>query len=68
MNKDKTDFMKQVKEFTSSRIINQRKGDTLAERIASVLYSERIRIIENPWKVDPPDEMDFWGDIRKRLL
>jgi glycerol-3-phosphate O-acyltransferase len=68
MYREKTDFMKEVQDFTVERIVHQKKADSLAERIASVLYSERARIIDNPWKVDPPDEMDFWGDIRKRLL
>jgi glycerol-3-phosphate O-acyltransferase len=68
MYQDKAAFMKQVQDFTVQRIVQQKKGDALAERIAAVLYSERARIIDNPWKVDPPDEMDFWSDIRKRLL
>lgn len=68
MYQDKADFMRQVQELTVKRIIQNKKADTLAERIAAVLYSERERIIDNPWKVDPPDEMDFWSEIRKSLL
>jgi len=69
MYQDRNRFMKDVQDFTVNRLVQQKKsGDTLAERIAAVLYSERERIIENPWKVDPPDEMDFWSDIRKKLL
>ncbi len=69
MYQDRDRFMKDVQDFTVNRIVQQKKsGDALAERIAGVLYSERERIIEDPWKVDPPDEMDFWSDIRKKLL
>jgi glycerol-3-phosphate O-acyltransferase len=68
MYQDKAQFMQEVQDFTVQRISQQRKADALAERIAAVLYSERERIIDNPWRVDPPDEMDFWSDIRKRLI
>ena len=68
MYQDKEAFMQQVQDFTAARILQQRKGGQLSDKIASVLFNERARIIENPWKVDPPDEMDFWSDTRKRLL
>lgn len=68
MYQDKDEFMRQVHEFTVQSILSQKRNVSLTEKIAAVLYHERARIIENPWKVDPPDEMDFWSDIRKRLL
>lgn len=68
MYQDKDAFMQQVQAFTVERICQQKKGGSLSDKIAAVLYNERARIIENPWKVDPPDEMDFWSDTRKRLL
>ena len=68
MYQSRDSLMKDVQNLTVRRIIQQKNADDLAERIASVLYSERERIIENPWRVDPPDEMDFWSSIRKSLL
>lgn len=68
MYQDKENFMQDVLEFTKDRIIQQKKGGSLRDKLAAVLFSERARIIENPWKVDPPDEMDFWSDIRKRMF
>ncbi len=68
MYQDREAFMQQVLAFTKQRIIQQKKGESLSDKLASVLFSERARIIENPWKVDPPDEMDFWSDIRKRMF
>jgi glycerol-3-phosphate O-acyltransferase len=68
MYQDKDNFMQDVLEFTKNRIVQQKKGGSLRDKLAAVLFSERARIIENPWKVDPPDEMDFWSDIRKRMF
>ncbi len=36
--------------------------------IAKTVYQERIRIKEEPWKVDPPNDLNFWNKIRKNLL
>ncbi len=68
LNQDKESFIKKATAAITERIINQKQKGSLSERIAKALYLERIRIIENPWKIDPPDELDFWHDIRKKLL
>ncbi|MEM1216749.1 MAG: 1-acyl-sn-glycerol-3-phosphate acyltransferase, partial [Bacteroidota bacterium] len=34
--------------------------------IAKTIYRERIRIKEEPWKVDPPNEKQFWKRISRR--
>ncbi len=68
LSQDKEAFMKYASEFTTELIIKQKRKETLSEAIAKVLYLERMRIVNEPWKVDPPDEMDFWNDIRKKLL
>ncbi|BDS09892.1 1-acyl-sn-glycerol-3-phosphate acyltransferase [Aureispira anguillae] len=68
LSQEKEEFMKYASEFTTQSIINKKRKDNMSEAIAKVLYLERMRIVNEPWKVDPPDEMDFWNDIRKKLL
>lgn len=68
LSQEKEEFMKYASEFTTELLIKQKRKETLSEAIAKVLYLERMRIVNEPWKVDPPDEMDFWNDIRKKLL
>jgi glycerol-3-phosphate O-acyltransferase len=68
LSQDKEEFMRYASDFTTELLIEQKRKETLSEAIAKVLYLERNRIINEPWKVDPPDEMDFWNDIRKNLL
>lgn len=65
---EKEEFMKKATKKITDRIVAQKRAGSLSDDIAKALYLERIRIIENPWKVDPPDELDFWNDIRKKLL
>ncbi|RMG31796.1 MAG: glycerol-3-phosphate acyltransferase, partial [Bacteroidetes bacterium] len=40
----------------------------LHDLIAQTMYLERIRIEEDPWKVDPPDEKKFWQNIKRQLI
>lgn len=42
----------------------EKHGDRLGELISRVCYLELIRLKNNPWKVDPPKEEQFWKRIR----
>lgn len=68
LSQEQEAFMQYASEFTTQSLINQKRSESLSEAIAKVLYLERARVINEPWKVDPPDELDFWNDIRKKLL
>ncbi len=68
LSQEKEEFMKYASEFTTQLLINKKRPEPMSEAIAKVLYLERMRVINEPWKVDPPDELDFWNDIRKKLL
>ncbi len=68
LSQGKEDFMQYASDFTTELLLQKKRKESLSEAIAKVLYLERMRIANEPWKVDPPDEMDFWNDIRKNLL
>ena len=68
LSQDKEDFMQYASDFTTELLLQKKRKESLSEAIAKVHYMERNRIINEPWKVDPPDELDFWNDIRKKLL
>ncbi|MBK9328086.1 MAG: 1-acyl-sn-glycerol-3-phosphate acyltransferase [Sphingobacteriales bacterium] len=40
----------------------------LRNQLQKTLYLEHIRIKNDPWEVDPEDDREFWGSIKKRLL
>jgi glycerol-3-phosphate O-acyltransferase len=67
LHRDRATFVNQIDEFTSHRLRVKHK-DQLGQIIARTSYLERIRIKEEPWKVDPPDERMFWRKIRSRLI
>ncbi|MFK7971340.1 MAG: 1-acyl-sn-glycerol-3-phosphate acyltransferase [Bacteroidia bacterium] len=65
--KDKSDFLEPVIEEAMQQLLNSKKGSPL-ELLESTMFRERARIKEEPWKVDPKDEMKFWSGVKKRLV
>lgn len=43
-------------------------GQTVPDVIERTMFLERIRMKEDPWKVDPKDEHKFWSQIKKELV
>lgn len=64
---DRKGLVEEIEEFTFERIKRLHPED-LPETVAKTIYLERIRIKEEPWKVDPPNEAVFWKKMSKRLL
>ncbi|MCW3127053.1 MAG: acyltransferase [Bacteroidetes bacterium] len=40
----------------------------LKNELEKVLYQERIRLTQTPWKADPKDERQFWNNIKSRIV
>jgi len=68
LSEDRRNFVREIEEFTLEQLKKQHSHTQLADIIAKTIYLERIRIKEEPWKVDPPNERQFWRKIRKRLV
>jgi glycerol-3-phosphate O-acyltransferase len=48
--------------------LTKQHGKDLNDLILKTLYQERIRIKEDPWKVDPPNDRAFWKKVGKQLI
>lgn len=64
---DRKNFVDEIEEFTYERLM-ELHGNDLQDIISKTIYLERIRIKEEPWKVDPPNERIFWKKMSKKLL
>ncbi len=67
LSKDRADFIREIDAFTFHRLLVRHKKD-LSDVLVKTIYQERIRIKEDPWKVDPPNERQFWNKISKKLI
>ncbi|MCA6073825.1 1-acyl-sn-glycerol-3-phosphate acyltransferase [Fulvivirga sedimenti] len=69
LSKNRKQFIEYVAQTTIERIIAANKGkEELREELESTLYLEKLRIKQNPWKVDPPDESKFWSGVKNDLV
>ncbi|MEZ4826471.1 MAG: 1-acyl-sn-glycerol-3-phosphate acyltransferase [Bacteroidia bacterium] len=41
---------------------------SVQDMIEKTMFMERIRMTEDPWKVDPKDEPAFWSGIKKEMV
>ncbi|GIV31304.1 MAG: hypothetical protein KatS3mg029_0655 [Saprospiraceae bacterium] len=67
LHADRKRFIEEIDEHTFNKISEQ-YGSQLADVIAKTVYLERIRMKEDPWKVDPPNDPAFWRRINSRLF
>ena len=69
LGKNRKEFIEEVISASFSKIV-QLRGSTelLKEELEITMFKERLRVKENPWKVDPEDESLFWSNVKKNLL
>ncbi len=67
LSEDRRSFVKEIDEFMLQRLLKQ-SPTQLTDLIAKTIFLERIRIKEEAWKVDPPNERQFWRRIGKKLV
>lgn len=62
----RSEFVQEIESFTRRRLF-EKHGARLGDLLARTIYMERIRVKEEPWKVDPPNERQFWRRLYKKL-
>ncbi|MEY4904348.1 MAG: hypothetical protein RLZZ292_2163 [Bacteroidota bacterium] len=68
LSEDRANFLPEIDDFTYQRLKSTHSINELNELIASVAYQERTRMKEDPWKVDPPTDPQFWSRVNKKLV
>lgn len=63
----RSEFIEELNAEVFERL-KEKFPDTFEDIIAKTIYLERIRMKEEPWKVDPPNDAQFWGRIKSRLV
>jgi len=67
LSEDRRNFIQEIDEFTLERFMRKPSGQ-LTDIISKTIYLERIRMKEEPWKVDPPNDRQFWRRIQQKLV
>lgn len=67
IHEDRRNFIHEIDDFTLGRLLKENPAQ-VTDLISKTIYMERIRLKEEPWKVDPPNERQFWRRISKKLV
>ncbi len=60
-------FILNLNKIVFDRLTKIHKGK-LYDLLAKTIFDERIRVKEEPWKVDPPNEKIIWSKLQRRLV
>jgi len=64
--KNRPQFIQELNQYTYTRIKEQYK-DGLEPLLSKTVYLESQRVKNNPWKVDPPDDKEYWKELKAEL-
>lgn len=64
LSEDRRDFVKEIDEYTTEQM-QDRSVEAARDIISKTIFLERTRMKEEPWKVDPPKEKQFWKRISR---
>jgi glycerol-3-phosphate O-acyltransferase len=68
ISSERDDLIREVVDDTLNALISTGVSpEETFSRIADAYYQERVRMKENPWKVDRRDEPAFWKKIKSRI-
>lgn len=67
LSEDRKQFVQDLEDNTLEDLM-ENSTEALSDIITEAVYLERIRIKEEPWKVDPPKEKQFWNRTRRKLV
>ena len=69
LSKNRKDFIDKVINDSIEQVkLKCPTRESLIEEIEKTRYREKMRMRRNPWKVDPEDEVAYWGSVKKRLI
>ncbi|HLF62285.1 MAG TPA: 1-acyl-sn-glycerol-3-phosphate acyltransferase [Saprospiraceae bacterium] len=60
------EFVQAIDDQTLNALVQKYSPD-LTKPMARTMYLELIRLKEDPWKSDPPNEKQFWKRVRREL-
>jgi len=67
LSEDRAQFIEEINEEVVNRLVKN-YGENLHEPLTKTAYLELIRVKEEPWKVDPPQERQFWKGIQSKIV
>lgn len=69
LSRNRKEFIEEVAQKSYKRIKEIRPTrKQLIDELEATVYREQQRMKRNRWRVDPPDEVKFWSEIKEELI
>ena len=68
LSQNKKPFLNEVSRHVFTNLTQDNGRKSLHEELETTIYREKQRVINNPWRVDPKDDLTFWKTIQKKQL
>ena len=69
LTQHKEEFLSKVEEAVYEKFKAKFSDETaLKAELAKILYQEKIRLTQTPWKADPKDERQFWNNVKSKFI
>ena len=69
LSKNRVEFIQEVADASYEEVLKACPDKaSLREELETTMYRESLRIKRTPWKVDPPDEREFWEYVKSQLV
>lgn len=66
LHQKREDFVQLLEQESFNRILEE--NPDIVQVLRSTVYSEKTRTRKEPWKVDPPNEQQWWLKTEKKLI
>ena len=66
ISENRSEFIKELNDYTRKRLFESNNAST-EDLLDKTIYLEKLRVKNNPWKVDPVDDKRYWRDLEKEI-
>lgn len=67
LSRNRKQFIQEVTDESFENLMEIARGKSLREELEMTVYREKLRIKANPWRVDPPNDKEYWQGIQNKL-
>lgn len=64
-HKNRDEFIKELNQFVFNRL--KQNNHSFQDLLAKTIYLENQRVRVSPWKVDPPDDKNYWHELSQEM-
>ena len=66
ISENRAEFIVELNKYTKHRLFED-NNVTTDDILDKTIYLEKLRVKNNPWKVDPVDDKSYWKELEKEI-